>query len=138
MTDQTDQLAPVRLTILESHGIQRDKDGWDHFAYTVRLNRGDESIRVPWRQGLALTDSPTAADVLESLLSDAAGVENAESFEDWASEYGYDSDSRRAFATWEACKAQTDQLRDLLGEDYDSAVFPQDESPEEVVARLTA
>jgi hypothetical protein len=136
MTDQTDQLAPVRLTILESHGTRRDEDGWEHYAYTVRLNRGDESMRVPWRQGLGLTDPPTAADVLESLLSDAAGAGG--DFDDWCADYGYDTDSRKAYATWEAVKAHTAELADLLGEDFETAVYPQDESPEEVIERLTA
>jgi len=34
-----------------------------------------------------------------------------------------DEDSRRAYATWEAVRAQAAQLRRLLGDDYDRLVY---------------
>lgn len=39
---------------------------------------------------------PTAAEVLDCLRSDASSVDNAHSFEDWASDFGYSEDSRKA------------------------------------------
>lgn len=47
--------------------------------------------------------APDAADVLHSLLLDAS-VTYATCFEDWASEYGYDTDSRKAEDIYNACK----------------------------------
>ena len=45
--------------------------------------------------------TPTAASVLYSLLADASA--DGESFSDWCTNYGYDTDSRKALATYEAC-----------------------------------
>ena len=68
--------------------------------------------------GPALTDEPDAADVLNCLASDASGYENAGSFEEWAGEYGYDTDSRSAERTFSAVESQTLALRSFLGERY--------------------
>jgi hypothetical protein len=53
--------------------------------------------------------APHAAGVLYSLLSDANACE--ESFESWCDSYGYDSDSRKALATYQACQENGDKLR---------------------------
>lgn len=58
---------------------------------------------------------PDAASVLDNCASDAWGVENARSFEDWASEYGYDPDSRSVEAVYQACQRQAQALRSWLG-----------------------
>ena len=72
--------------------------GARHFLVTLKAGRF--SMRVPFSQGSAHTVAPTTADVLDCLASDASGFENARSFEEWASEYGYDVDSRKAFRTY--------------------------------------
>lgn len=59
---------------------------------------------------------PTARDVLECLALDAAGYENARHFEDWADEYGYDTDSRSAEQTYRAVETQSVNLRAQLGQ----------------------
>jgi hypothetical protein len=51
---------------------------------------------------------PHAAGVLHSLLLDADAAE--QSFASWCSELGYDTDSRKALATYEACQANSDKL----------------------------
>lgn len=56
---------------------------------------------------------PSAADILDCLSSDACGIE--QSFEDWASDLGYDTDSRKAFDTYQTCQRQAKELRSLLG-----------------------
>lgn len=93
--------------------------GSRHWCCKLRrtTREGFASLDVPFSQGPALKDDPTAADVLDCLASDASGIENAEDFEDWASEYGYDPDSRKAEAIFNACKAQSGGLRRLLGEE---------------------
>jgi hypothetical protein len=60
---------------------------------------------------------PTATEVLDCLASDAAGIDNAVSFEDWCSEYGYDTDSRKAEKTFKACEHEATRLKTFLGED---------------------
>ncbi len=47
--------------------------------------------------------APTLPDVLDSLVSDGAAYFDAETFEGWASNYGYDTDSRKAEQVWRAC-----------------------------------
>ena len=118
---------PVTLEIVSGPDWYAESDGerWEHHAYVVRLSRADRSMEVPWRAGIGITDDPTAADVLEALLSDAAAIENARgSFEEWALDFGFDPDSRRAERIFQKATEQTEQLRKLLGDDFDAAVFP--------------
>jgi hypothetical protein len=99
-----------------------DADPW-----TVTLHRSGQTLTVPFFTGQGLrermADGPTARDVLECLLSDAATVDNGQSFDDWCAELGYDSDSRRAERTYEACRAQTEQLRAFLGDAFGAYLY---------------
>ena len=76
-----------------------------------------EPLTVYFSQGSAHKEPPTLAEVLDCLASDASGVDNAQSFEDWASEYGYDTDSRKAECTYRICEKQAQELKALLGRD---------------------
>ena len=58
---------------------------------------------------------PSIADVLHSLVSDS-DVLNYNSFESWASELGYDLDSRKAEGIYRACLSFSLALRNGLGE----------------------
>jgi hypothetical protein len=55
------------------------------------------------------------------MCSDATGADQP--FEDWAADYGYDADSRKAEATYRAVVAQTKQLRALLLDKFDAYVY---------------
>ena len=90
-----------------------------NFECTIEFEgRGyHEPLTVYFSQGSAHKKPPTLADVLDCLASDASGVDNAQSFEAWASEYGYDTDSRKAEATYRACEKQAQELKALLGQD---------------------
>jgi hypothetical protein len=59
--------------------------------------------------------TPTVDSVLDCLGSDASAAD--ESFEDFCSNFGYDTDSRKAEKTYNACKRSGDKLRRFLGED---------------------
>ena len=66
---------------------------------------------------------PTVDEVLQCLLIDASCVENSGgTFEEFCQELGYDEDSRRAEAVYNACLQTAVQLRSLLGNQYDCAV----------------
>lgn len=52
-------------------------------------------------EGFRAKYRPSLTDVLGSLIRDA--VDPAETFEDWASNYGYEPDSIKAHKTWEVC-----------------------------------
>lgn len=58
---------------------------------------------------------PDLADVLASLCMDAAAIDCA-TFEEWARESGYDTDSRKAEAIYRACLEIGLKLRNRLGE----------------------
>lgn len=60
--------------------------------------------------------APDLVDVLGCLVRDADALDAAR-FEDWASDYGYDTDSREAESTYRACLATGVALRAALGND---------------------
>ena len=60
-------------------------------------------------------NAPELADVLYSVVSDAQGVAFGQSFDDWAGDYGYDEDSRRAEKAFNACRDEYFDLIRLCG-----------------------
>lgn len=89
-----------------------------------------KSFSVYFSQGSVHMNDPTLANVLDCLASDASGFETARPmkneynenqydwpmhFSNWAEEYGYDTDSRKAEKTFKAIKRQSEQLRRTLG-----------------------
>jgi hypothetical protein len=93
----------------------------DMDPYTVTLKRKRRTLAVPFYMGYGLRDSspngPDALTVLSALIMD--GYAEDSSFEDWCAEFGYDIDSRKAHATYEACRENAGKLRKFLGEDYE-------------------
>ncbi len=59
-----------------------------------------ESLRKP--------QAPSAASVLHSLILDSSASE--QSFESWCGDFGYDTDSRKAFSIYEACQKNAEKL----------------------------
>ena len=97
-----------------------------NFECTIEFEgRGyHEPLTVYFSQGSAHKKPPTLAEVLDCLASDASGVDNAQSFEEWASEYGYDTDSRKAEKTYNICRQQAQELKALLDRDaYDQLLY---------------
>lgn len=60
---------------------------------------------------------PTVSEVLDCIASDASGYENSNSFEDWANDYGYDIDLRRAETIYHNVKAASLNLKNFLGKE---------------------
>jgi hypothetical protein len=105
-------------------------------AYTARYTPGtlrwttdfEKAIRhevetgYRYRGSLAVTGNaresitPDPVDVFSSCLNDADAI-NCATFEEWAGDYGYDTDSRQAEATYRACLAIGLALRAGLGDD---------------------
>jgi hypothetical protein len=65
--------------------------------------------------GLPAVPAPLLRDVIYSLIQDYSVIDNG-SFESWASDYGYDTDSRKAEQTYRACLDSALQLRAALGD----------------------
>src|SRR5262249_20748491 len=126
---QTEMIDKITLEIVDGPEYSVEIDGdhaLNHNAYKVRLRYQGRSMTVPWKQGLGITDDPDVERVMESLLSDAATVENARSVEDWGEELGYDTDSRKAEKIFRAVESQTNRLSNLLGDEYMARVFPEE------------
>lgn len=91
-----------------------DSENMDHWQ--VKLKRGRDTMTLYFSKGYGHSgQAPTVEEVLDCLASDAAGFDNARNFEEWASEYGYDTDSRKAEKIYNTIKAQREQLENLLG-----------------------
>ena len=92
--------------------------------YRVKLSRTgstpgvlSKTLTVYFSQGYGIKEQPTAEAVLDCLASDSVGIENAQSFEDWAPEYGYDTDSRKAEKLFRVCEKDAARLKTFLGDD---------------------
>ena len=99
---------------LVSLGLQGPTENWDqaHNAYKVTISRGRKRATIDFRTGTGWKVDPDLADVLSCMVSDASAGEA--SFDDFCSDFGYDSDSRKAHATWKACRKMSERLSRLL------------------------
>jgi hypothetical protein len=123
---------------VERHGItirseradlNRNAPDWteaNHYKVTLRHN--GRQLTTSYSQGYGIRDEPDAAHVLDSLALDSAGYENAKDFEDWATEYGYDTDSRKAERTYRIVARFAAKLKVFLGEDLYSDLLWNTES----------
>jgi hypothetical protein len=109
---------------------KRTRDGWEHDAWYVTLSRlsgAGHSEDFNYCTGLGLRQyvtgpknprrrlrpvPPRAADVLHSLILDSSAAD--QTFESWCSEFGYDTDSRKAEATYRECQKNADKLARVL------------------------
>ncbi len=93
--------------------------------YHVELRRGDKKMTLSYYCGLAC-NRPTGEEVLDILRADFESVImsdwNKLSFEEWASELGYDSDSRKDEKTYKAVLHQSNRLMKFLTDE--NAVIP--------------
>jgi hypothetical protein len=64
--------------------------------------------------------APNAADVLQCLISGMSAED--QTFEGWCSDYAYDSDSRSAEATYNACREDALKLRKILSDSVIAAI----------------
>jgi hypothetical protein len=113
--------ATVAYADANPHMTDMGRDAY-HYRVTLRRRTPRRSMTVPFSCGSAWTREPDAADVLDCLLSDASGYDNADGFADWCAEYGYEEDSRKAEGTYKAIARQSAALRRFLGDDYDRAL----------------
>lgn len=94
----------------------KNSDGW---TCTIEYN-GNE-MTVPFYKGSGHYGAePELEEVLNCLFQDAYSVINARDFEDWANEFGYDTDSRQAENTYNECIKIANQLNELFGSEFDT------------------
>ena len=70
-------------------------------------------FETEFSQGSACTAPPTAEDVLGCLLLDCDALDYE--FEEWASNLGFDPDSRKAEKTYKFCRDVGNRLQNFLG-----------------------
>ncbi len=85
--------------ILVRGPLSTKSDEWRDTAnrWLVTIN----GQKFDYYTGIGIKEAPTYDRVLENLLLDSEAL--GQTFENWASEFGYDTDSRKAFAIWESC-----------------------------------
>lgn len=105
----------------EETGLLEGESEWSSGAthYNCTLRMGRKRMTVRFHMGAAICREPSVSDVLDCLITDSdvmlAGGE-IERFEAWASNFGYDTDSRKAEQTYRACVATARKLVKFLGE----------------------
>lgn len=109
-----------------------DNGGWKTKYYKKVAETGKYQTRIPkfsngqmdyysaheergyTRLGEKPLPVPLLRDVLHSLVGDS-DVLNYESFESWASEFGYDTDSRKAEEIYNTCMKIALKLKSIIG-----------------------
>lgn len=85
--------------------------------WQITLKRGRKRFVTYFSQGSAATEDPEIKDLLHSLSMDARGVEDHQTFEQWAREYGYDEDSRKAEKSYNLTRKIANSLKKFLGDE---------------------
>ena len=89
--------------------------GARHWLACMSIPSTGKRFQVYYSQGPAHKNPPQAHEVLYCLQANCIGVENGQTFEEWANEYGYDEDSRKAERTYNACVDTAKRLKEFLG-----------------------
>ena len=109
----------------KSHGghLSEDDQKWKYFAWQVAFAPPSKPVVFfDWKAGTGHAHkkgpfqgkpiAPNPAEVLGRCCADYESVKHS-SFADWASEFGYDEDSRKAFRVYEDCHAIGSKLQTL-------------------------
>lgn len=101
------------------HNPNMDSVDMDDWKCVLRRGKeGRKRMTVYFSQGYGHNGkAPDLTSVLDCLASDSSMIENAPTFEDFANEFGYDLDSRKAERTFKACEHQAKRLENFLGEE---------------------
>ena len=87
---------------------------WVHnaYEYTFTTNKPGTVVQketFTWRAGMGIKVKSTPAEVLGTICRDAVSAEG-QSFEQWASDFGYDTNSRKAEAVFKECQMHNVRL----------------------------
>lgn len=100
---------------LERKGYPKSDNHNNHYG-------NEKTFEIVFSQGAGIKTKqgnpirPTLRDIIGCVLLDAiAFMEPLVSYEEWAQDYGYDTDSRKGEACFQACKQQTKDFADLVG-----------------------
>lgn len=95
-----------------------DNNEWkdaDHWKCVLRNKATGKQMTFYYSKGYGHHGKePNLCEVVSSMASDSDASE--ENFEDWCSNLGYDTDSRRAERIYKLCKEQTKKFIRVLGD----------------------
>ena len=114
-----------RITSTITEGNAGPTADWhsDANPWTVTLRYQGRQYTFPFWTGSGWTSEPNTFDAAHCVLSDAIGFENSPRFEDWAADYGYDTDSRAVARIYRAVERAHTNVRRLLGDDFADLVY---------------
>ena len=92
--------------------LSADAEDWAAREWSVTVECEDRSMEFPIYGG-RLVFNVLPHEVLEGFAIDAWALDLT--FEDWADEYGYDEDSRKAYRTWEKWRKLGREFLAVLG-----------------------
>lgn len=117
-----DLIKGMRLTCTAGANLLKNKmDDWqkNSDSWRCRIDYHGRQFSFDFFMGSGHNGKePQIDDVLYSLLNDASA--GTELFETFCANFDYDTDSRKAEATWKACQEIESGMRRLLAEDYDT------------------
>lgn len=93
-------------------------DEWEALKYACENGKVTRlAYRGTWQaeRGASAIPAPELRDVMYSLSLDAGAID-AGSFEEWAGDFGYETDSRKAEQIYQACMKIALELRAMIGE----------------------
>lgn len=113
----------IKVEWVDNNPNMADDFKGDHWKVVLRINK--RQFTTYFSKGYGHNGAePQVNEVLDCLASDAAGYDNARDFEDWASEYGYDTNSRKAEKIYNTIAKQAKKLEAFLGSDlYQKLLF---------------
>lgn len=114
----------------QTHLDRKDFPGARSWKVTLKNPRG-RTLTIPYSMGPALTGEPELEDVLECVISDALCYRGVGSIEEFASEFGYELESRgdldRLKRAYNACKRYSERLETwLTEEEFEAMAYPED------------
>jgi hypothetical protein len=89
---------------------------WAAYHYACELRRSDGDRPVTTIIG-SDDGSPDLSEVLDAVAAEAAVVDEAGSYEQWAERMGFNPDSRSGERVYRAARRRARMLRGLLGEE---------------------
>lgn len=107
----------IKMDVKRTDENKLNKEWKNANHYKVTLKYNVYQLTTYFSQGYGIDRDPNTEDVLNALASDSSMVENAGSFEGWANELGYDTDSRKAEKIYKVCIKQAEKLKSFLGDD---------------------
>ena len=133
-TESSITLETLGLTAQFTGPTLTKRDEWECNAWVVLFRKGDKTERFDYYMGTGLVEKlrpvvagrarfyggqktqpkrPDPLEVLHSISRDYVSTVNV-SFENWCSEFGYDTDSKKAEEIYNACRETGLRLLNLI------------------------